>query len=855
MIKTRTITGFDAFTKLIDYDDKSETLLNVQSSVRSSIYTPNSSKFTEIVFGPCIEEKINRYPNANEDVDEIDTSQKLHKNPHRIAQQNEKIALIRKERQLFVPKTMSDNKNAPWEMTILRIHDSDLTPNEKKTHTEIDQFLNSIDHSAYVIQNMPRHVSQNTTHRNSMPGLTYDTSTQCHEHKINENMKNQDNTSQDSESSDNTSQDSESLNNNLTLHRTNRLIASQQQYQNVKNNSMHDFVISLLKDSNNIYRSYEAYVNGTIDRISSLTPQGIENGIRRISNTLYLLMVNTVLEKLLKRINTDVKTIDSINPKSFWMSCESSMFDLSDVFFLTPTIRSEQYKIFDHNDLKQRSNHREIHKKHMIDYVKRILSDNVVKPKIGKRFFVCDDTEKIIGFDEYGIGTGLKNHPFIFYYVADGHCQLYKLIITDFNFPSKVNYKLYQIDTLPSSETCDKFVTRPLIISRDITDKFVAFVGPSSKHEKFIIQKNFIKLEVNEHELRDKDVILLHRLNDYATYWASFMNIIMNDATRCIRAYIRNSKKNKILFNPSIHKSIIESLLFETDNPDLLFDHTQQIHIRKDTIKMLKDMKLIHDDSLQRIDESLLCKTFHPYSRLISEVGNKQFKQHCFSQDINNNTIEIQRSNDIFDFNNQISKNIVLVKHRRYHYYLRDMVWMNTEDGEYEYIDDISLNMCYITDTNNIICNLRISSNLFMKIYIRVNDTCMMVGEGHEIRFPIIYEHIVHNMFIKHCADPDLVHELLKKTNIPPFVQIDGTWINTNHFDDSTVFDDGCIIDCVSFSGSPQETQRTYLKAKLEIDEQMYFYFSEVKDHHHMKQIETSLQLDKYLHPHESGTV
>ena len=67
-----------------------------------------------------------------------------------------------------------------------------------------------------------------------------------------------------------------------------------------------------------------------------------------------------------------------------------------------------------------------------------------------------------------------------------------------------------------------------------------------------------------------------------------------------------------------------------------------------------------------------------------------------------------------------------------------------------------------LISTKRIICNLTFNSNCVMMMYIRINDKCMLIGEGKTIKFPIIYEHDMNNIFLKFEANPDKIIDELK---------------------------------------------------------------------------------------------
>lgn len=847
MLKTRTISGFDAFTKLAEYDD--------QSNDHKSSGRTDKSYLANVVFGskrPRQTRRIRR--NENDEPDTVAVrSEQIVDNPYQIVQKDIIDAKIRAERELYVPKSIQDNAKVPWELVVMSMVDESIdtsisTGTDPGTNSSrpIDDFLNSIDFSNPNVENLDQESKDNSSDEASedhflhipsspdtpvsigqiveSPDTNIDTVLAAHDSNLKGSKKDKDK--------------------KKFLQKTDKLMPSRLQYHNTGLFSWADM---------SWIRRRGLYTDPLdIDASKYQTNEGV---IKKISNTMNLMIVNTVLEKLIKRSNHEVKKMDGIDPKSFWMTDESSMYALSEVLFFSNPVRSET-KVDVVGQSAKRSIEREFHKRQMLDYVKHILSDdNMCTGQQMKKFFsAITNIHKIPNFDEYGVTHALKNHPFVFYCVVDGRSQLYKLVVTDINYPTKINYKLYQIDTLPKNGSGDEFVTRPLIISRDVTDKFTDTKGglPVDSN-KFTIQKNFVKLEVNESELTSKDVILLHRLNDYATYWASFMNNIMNDATRCIRAYVRNAKKTKIQFDPSPSIKQIRSVLSEIHKPELLVsDVKQEAQNRNNAMKVLLDtgiltQRLTHSLTHER-SGSLMFRMFHPFSQLIREVSKKQIVDKDKFNELKDQ-ISKQSTTGSADLYDRLISNVVLTKKEKYHVYLRDMVFMNDGNNVYHYVTDLNtMGNKLFTNTKNIICDLSFSSNCIIKIYLRMNDVCMLIGEGNTVKFPMIYEHIVHNMFIKIEADPDRIMERLKKNNVPPYIQISGTWMKTNMSEKTSVFDVGCVIDCLSNSGTSEEKLASYVKVNFEVDDKRYLYFGQIKNSEHMQQIESMVRLHRYVY-------
>lgn len=835
MLKTRYITGFDAFTKIAEYDehDASVKASNGKNDVLGV------SHLASLVFGTQSRNTRRIRRTDGDEVVQFNTVQSA--SPHQIVQKDIRETQIQNEKQLFVPNTFTENRKVPWELVVMSLVDDQSnipTTNSSSIGSKpIDNFLDLIDFSG--LEN----------------DKSLDESKDCSSDEVSQDIDS--NTQHDS--SDHVTMLTQDKNKckEKFLHRTDKLMPSRLQFHNTmeyeKLSAPYPECLSMRRD-----------IIHTPDEILNQEYKIRNNITIKISNTIYLMIINTVLEKLMKRINHEVKKMDGIDPKSFWITDESNMFASSDVSFFS-RIPNTQANVHG----KEKNANREIHKKQMLEYVQHAICENNIctVSQMKELFASRKNIPKLLDFDEYGITTALKNHPFIFYCVVDGRCQMYKLVITDINYPTKINYKLYQIDKLPSNNSNDEFVVRPLIISRDITDKFTTVKtqntsdsqnSDSKKLSKFVLQKNFVKLEVNDQELRDKDVILLHRLNDYATYWASFIYNIMNDATRCIRAYVRNPKKTKIQFDPMISPKIIRSILSEIHRPDLLAeDAKEKVQNRLVAINSLRELQIITDNFLEdRGKESLMFRMFHPFSHLIREVSKKQIVD---KEKFNKLTEEISQqttlSTDLHDLHDRLISNVVLMRKSKYHTYLRDMLFMNNDENIYHFVTDLTTSINKIFDnTKNIICNLSFSSNCIMKMYIRVNDTCVLIGEGNNIKFPMIYEHIVHNMFIKIEADPDKIIDMLKKTNIPPYIQVFGTWMKTNMSDESSIFDVGSIIDCISNCGTSKETLSTYLKVNLEVDDKKYLYFGQIKNHEHMQEIESMIKLNKYVYLTGSGS-
>jgi hypothetical protein len=644
----------------------------------------------------------------------------LHRNslstPHKIFQSNNKKQLIDQIRKLYIPKTFLDNKNTPWDIFVLHSKEThrNMSNNQIKT---IDMILDRL----------------------------------C-------SMKKQ----------------------YIISEKSNKLLDAPKEYLLMHMNLYYcDDSVDEIKE----YMLFESNINTIIFRTPDLETfkflkskssmntdylmDVLDKLVTYVSQTIKMLMTNTILEKLIRRINRDILGIDNINPKSFWITHESIIHQvIVDVKNFFPD-RSKS-PVFSTDTYKDR----------LINYIKDITERNQFY-SIARCCKIFNNNNIKPNFDEYGITTGLINHPFIFNLIIDNKIQIYKLVITDINYPKNISYKLFLSD-------------RQQIISRDIVNKFDG-----------MIKKEFIKLDISEREIFDKDVALLLRLNKYASYWASLMNIIMNDATRCIRAYVKNEKKTKItLDNYSL--TDIKSYLSEIQIPDILSSDPFLTDIRT------------------QFQDSELFNTYH----IIKKIS--KFKNFInvdkFIQLFNltkQNTYPGLTDQQLYD---HLLNHCILIKPEHYHYYMRKMTFV---DNQYL----IGLTEKIIGNNKYIISNLLIKSNLSIKIYLCYNDSIILIGRGNKILFPLIPNIIAKNMKIcidmETYSDPDMVMNELKKSNSLPYIAISGLWLRTNiNIDMNSV-----MFDSLSHMNE-SESMNTFLYLEQNTPDQKhkYVYFGQIYD-------------------------
>lgn len=753
--KIKIISGRDAYFKEDMY--QYEQLSNISHETKKN----NPRLLTRVIFG---KKKIIQ---NNNDTDNINESIKnLSQNPIAIINFQKRQEIASHEKSLFVSKTFADNQNSPWELV----------------QFDPDNYFDNFDD----ISNNP----------------------------IEDPI---DNILQKIYDSDDT----------ISMSEPNDLLKCYHVNKNLR--SCFSFDLLSIKD-------YEKK-SSTGDDESILTKRlkvdyALYQNIEELRSIIQILISNSIIEKVIKKINSDIKLLDGFNvePKSqselssipkqnmntstFWMS---SVYD-----DLTKTL----------SFITDKKNIRNIlpinckHKNFMVTNIMKIIEcfEKTQSEHVLKLFNHNDSFNSFI--DQYGITKYLIHHPFLLYCVVNDKIQLYKFFISNIS-SNEIRYELFQIHELypqnsiiESSPTEIGFTRRPKIISRNIIEKFKFInkndpINKYNKDKQVMFEINKLNLKIEKTEIEELNNTIFQKINTYVSNWSSLINIIIKDATKCIRAFITNSKKRKIDFDINIvDHNLCEKILNEIQILDLIDDKLVKLSVESDIniidpvehvfnkiCKIVPEFVLNHGDySKYRYISSKIYTDFHPMKHLIKLLHNRELinidTKH-FESNRNIRMTFIERYSNDSLLKNFVEDNHVMYQHKMSYIVLRDLVYINDSIDLFHNINNIHIPQTHskFEFNESIIINLKINSNCHLKIYTRIENNCLLLAEGKNINIPIIPNYVLRYIFIK-VDDPDKIINEIKKSISPPFVKLTYSILNSPANFNFTR--DGFMIDFMS---------------------------------------------------------
>lgn len=451
-----------------------------------------------------------------------------------------------------------------------------------------------------------------------------------------------------------------------------------------------------------------------------------------IENTFSLMAFNIIIDEMMKNINKEITTINGLPKNSRWVIRETTLFKPDELI---------AFKGNYGNDDTQ--------KERLTTFVMdtRMIGANtsykILCKQRGKEFHIGGSV----------VSTMVKNHPFLFYYTIDDKTYLYKMVITELS-EQKISYELSQIISF------DKSADRPLIISRDMTSKFAIFEGSSKGNKveyltnlqnakesgKFILIKKTLYVE-SKNPYKDKGVldiedgtdVCFKRVFDRLERWSELLNNVLYDASCCIKAFIARPEKVKIPTPYPVDELELTDVLFEHDEDLLKYIRSSITKAKNsftidDVVAMLNTVtnKKFVKDTLIRYPNSKLAMRFHPLYHLVDLLRNKKLERR------NNSTRDIS-GDTIYATRNKVSRNITNIS-----FVATDGIYYQLGCENMNNIEKLNVN-----NTFNILVGVSIRSNLHMKLYHRIGNTCILVGDGKNIEISIIYEYVLHSMFLQ----------------------------------------------------------------------------------------------------------
>lgn len=556
----------------------------------------------------------------------------------------------------------------------------------------------------------------------------------------------------------------------------------------------------------------------------------------KITQLFRMLLINFVLEKTINFTNDDIHDIKEIDPRSMWLTQETTFYFVNIAKPSSDTIK-KSYNSY--------------HKNMFTTMIDSTISSNIFfghEPEM-KTTNSLDTLFPTVSIDKklenFEISKTILNHPFLFYCVVSNKLQLYKLVISDFS-EKKINYKLYQIDSISESSN---LVRRPLIISRDITNKFIVknndtIIPDNKDNKKFVIDKSKL---VFENINLDKIKLVLKKIYNVVSDWALLLNVILYDATKCIKAFISNTKKNKISIEPTVIKrKEIKNLLSE--NTIEIQGMSSVIENFENTLNALERL-VVH---IYKISENKL--EFDPYAMIkypeskIMEKFHPLYHLHKLSKSMRILSKKIYDTKyDDFD-HDYMSEHIVIISKEKSHKLLTNIEFFECDNHYYQLDNFNKLSYFGITKNQFIIMDCVIESNYDLKLYHRSGNICQILAEGKKIQINIVYENILSLMFIK--LKP------IETMNGIPYIKLSYTRcaFKLNYNDPiNTVLKHGTIIETTFLNESLKKTiNKTFfqLDSGFELFKPHFSrikFFDEIKDKTHLRLLESNENIKSLL--------
>jgi len=558
------------------------------------------------------------------------------------------------------------------------------------------------------------------------------------------------------------------------------------------------------------------------------------------------MIANTIYEKVVQKINNDISRIGGFNAGTFWMSIVND--NAVEHLYYANIIRRKYHK-FNHQ-----------HQNIMIENVSKLIKlcdDDKSKHLIFAKLFKDEISDSPIGvaFDRCGMIKYLVNHPFMLYCVVENKLQLYKFFITSLT-SDKIQYELYQIDKISTSTSTSNIsdnidiTSRPHIITRDITNKFSFDVDidhetphtnakQNIKH-KFAIDCKKLNIDIISHDITSANSDKLHlqkflqKLNGYTSDWATLLNVIITDATKCIKAFISNKKKKKIdLDFNMIDQKVCEKILNELQTRSI-----DTVNIESETTydKLFNKLNTKYFES-NFYSSTRTYRDYHPMSYITRILQTRKLESVDHIKKLTNEN-SLPLFTDRYKTIDKImpvlaDSDIIVYEKFTKRVMMRDLLFIfdDTNDS-YHHINGI----CSNNLNESTLIDMKIKSNCPLKLYLRVEQKFILVGEGNNIYVPIIPSYVANAVFFKLSSDPDTLIETLSQSSSPPYVTISFTILKSPP--DDVIDHEGFILDFITEDVQDQTTTVLYVNRETDETDNRKVYFGVIRDINHLKSIE-----------------
>jgi hypothetical protein len=817
VLKTKVIAGFDVYMSENDYVfdscDSDKKSLNSKNYPNYTTSKYKSNLFTRVIFA-----KPNRLPfdielgrvrhlehnidNNNDNNANYDARIKQHEQNMAININLKKLqSIINREKSLAIPVSFQDNFKSPWELIEMKPEYVDLNLDKIKKYNDnenniLEEILNKIEMSDNI----------NITNKIERFVLQQDSLLECYHSDIN---------------------------------------IDESFFLKKEHGVTHQIIIEYaLFQKTHMFKSI-----------------------------IQILIANSIYEKVIRKINTDIKKIGGFSEGTFWMSIihdnSSKYLQFANLIKKDKKNTSpySKRKIISDTKNDNSSDRTTVHKDTMINHITEIIeslecnipSINQYQSTQVTKLFKADEITsgnvQTHSFDHYGITKYLINHPFLLYCVVEDKLQLYKFFISSLTVDT-IQYELYQIDEIIDAEPI-RISLRPKIISRNLTDKFT--ISKQKDIRKFSIEYEKLNMNISTNEISKCDVSVLRKINNYSANWAALINVIITDATKCIRAFITNQKKEKINLDfDTIDQTICEKILNELQigptmgssakslelNSDILISDAYDLNCYSAYEQMCEHLSKNLDKDYfthHKYSSTKIYRDYHPISYTSQILRTRELKNEghiskerllplFMDRYVNNENILSEFTGTGTILYEKISKRITI----------RDLVFIsdtanttNTKSNVYHHINGVHNNLVEST-----IVDLKIRSNCPLKLYLRVENKCLLVGEGNNIYIPIIPSYVMNGLHFKLASDPDELIEKLSCSNCPPYVNM--TFVILKNPTEYPINRNGFMIDFINRYGDSDNTATVaYINHEINsLNSEKRVYFGIIQNIEHINSIE-----------------
>jgi len=396
----------------------------------------------------------------------------------------------------------------------------------------------------------------------------------------------------------------------------------------------------------------------------------------------------------------------------------------------------------------------------------------------------------------------IVNHPFIFRRQNDNKTDIFMLIINNVhnnNTKLKIEYNLFHNRQFIGEYSYENIIDDPLIsILNNIKEC-----------------DNNIDLSIMISDVIDLGFDFAIKI---VKIWSREISNVLNDATLHINDF---EMKNLV---------VTEDILIEYLNTDILTDE-----IIEENDRIIKKYN---------INNTNIYNKYHFYPKFIEYIKSREIiEKHNLCAMKDNIKLSAQFKNYLRDHISiseytypKIHQNMTISNAAKIHY-IRDMHFVdNNNNNKYELLNnDISSKL---VDINCIMHDVILESNLYLKIYGRIYDNVLLLGQGNKIKIDMISKYIFDKFIIMFDCDIETMIEIRHdKINTVPYIKIKYVQIETQ-YDETENF----MIECTSDVDTKNEKKNMFLHVNTYVDMDKYIYFGKIDNVDQCANIEKKLK-------------